>query len=190
MSFDRRTSSSRGKIPWAAPAMIITVAVLVIWPVWAGLYTDWLWFQDLNYGVVFSTVLGTQAMLGLAVGLFAAAFAWLNFRLAVRLSPTTQHFGTSYGTPEEGTPLSELAAMGGMIHRFIIPASLAIGVFAGMFASSLAKLRSTRKTSKRASGQSRTFACGISNPCSTPSGRSRRFARITSSMPWTMTVTG
>ena len=109
--------------------MIITVAVLVIWPVWAGLYTDWLWFQDLNYGVVFSTVLGTQAMLGLAVGLFAAAFAWLNFRLAVRLSPTTQHFGTSYGTPEEGTPLSELAAMGGMIHRFIIPASLAIGVF-------------------------------------------------------------
>ena len=54
------------------------VALLLIgWPTWAGFYTDWLWFKELGYQTVFSTVLTTKLMAG-AVGGFAAAYLGVN----------------------------------------------------------------------------------------------------------------
>ncbi len=68
--------------------IIVAVAFITIfaWPPGVVFYTDWLWFKDLGYQTVFSTMLVTKVTLGLTVGLLAAAFTWLNFGLALRPS--------------------------------------------------------------------------------------------------------
>src|SRR4030095_12926301 len=66
----------------------MSVAALIIGlPMGAVAYTDWLWFQQLGYQTVFTTTLFTKVALGAAVGLITAVFIWLNFKLALRLSP-------------------------------------------------------------------------------------------------------
>ncbi len=130
----RATSNSPGtpgwvRRPWALLALAIIPAVLFIWPAWAGFYTDWLWFQDLGYEVVFSTVLITKLILGITVGLMAAAVIWLNLRLAVRLSPVPLRSEVVYRTGEDGLPVPDVAAI---IPRLTFPASLLIGGFGAM----------------------------------------------------------
>lgn len=62
---------------------ILAIAVLVIlffsfisWG--AGLYIDWLWFESLNYQKVFVTYLFSRLGIGLAVGIFAFLFLFVN----------------------------------------------------------------------------------------------------------------
>src|SRR5262245_7986206 len=70
--------------------LLLPIAALAVaLPAVAGLYTTWLWFQQLGYQSVFTTTLGAKAGLGAAVGLITAAVIWLNFKLALRLSPVT-----------------------------------------------------------------------------------------------------
>jgi uncharacterized protein len=71
----------------AAMAFIAIIA----WPAWAKVYTDWLWFVDLGYQTVFSTMLVTKVVLGLTAGLLAAAITLLNFRWALRQNSEQPH---------------------------------------------------------------------------------------------------
>jgi uncharacterized membrane protein (UPF0182 family) len=113
-------------------ALGIVAAFIVIWPLLAGFYTDWLWFQNLGFGVVFSTVLLARLSLGLAIGLIAAALVWLNLRLALRLSPAPHRDEPAFAVQEEGPPIPNPAVL---IPRIILPASLVVGGFAGLAAS-------------------------------------------------------
>ena len=110
-------------------------------------YTDWLWFKDLGYQTVFSTMLVTKVTLGLTVGLLAAAFTWLNFGLAVR--PSHEPANVQEVSRETGgeagweagprsfvingqrIPAPDLARLVG---RLALPAALAIGAYAGLLA--------------------------------------------------------
>src|SRR5262249_20937427 len=71
--------------------LVAAVALVIVLPMGAGVYTTWLWFQQLGYQTVFTTTLLTKVTLGAAVGLITAAVLWLNFGLALRLSPETGH---------------------------------------------------------------------------------------------------
>ncbi|HEV2666634.1 MAG TPA: UPF0182 family protein, partial [Blastocatellia bacterium] len=121
--------------------IIVAVAFITIfaWPPWVVFYTDWLWFKDLGYQTVFSTMLVTKVTLGLTVGLLAAAFTWLNFGLALRPSHEPAYVQeVSKETGREAGPRSfvingqripapDLARLAG---RLALPAALAIGAYA------------------------------------------------------------
>ena len=129
--------------------IIVAVAFITIfaWPPGVVFYTDWLWFKDLGYQTVFSTMLVTKVTLGLTVGLLAAAFTWLNFGLAVRPShdpadvqevsrETGGEAGWEAGPRSfvingQRIPAPDLARLAG---RLALPAALAIGAYAGLLA--------------------------------------------------------
>jgi uncharacterized membrane protein (UPF0182 family) len=114
---------------WLALALI--AAVVIVWPAWAGIYTNWLWFDQLGYQTVFKTTLLTKVLLAVAVGLITAAVVWFNFKLALRLSPgglpTTRYFMVE-GEQVQAPDFSEL------VRKLALPASLAAGAFAALAA--------------------------------------------------------
>jgi uncharacterized membrane protein (UPF0182 family) len=108
--------------------LALAVILLLLWPAWVGFYTDWLWYQEVGYQTVFSTVLATKLVLGVAVGSLAAVLLWLNFKLGLRLSkslPPVQRFLHLEDRVVPAPDLSQVAA------RFALPGSLAIGAFIG-----------------------------------------------------------
>jgi len=109
--------------------LLAVAAAVILLPMGASLYTTWLWFQQLGYQTVFTTTLVTKAGLGVIVGLITAAVIWLNFKLALRLSPETarveRHFvieGQEIQTPD----------FSGLAPRLAPIVALAIGVFTGL----------------------------------------------------------
>ena len=120
--------SRAGVSPVRWVALGIAGALLLFW-LFALLWTDWLWFRSLEMGSVWTTRLGTATTLfvvfGLVMGLLVGGNAWL----AIRLRPKVR-------TPAD----SELVARSRQLleHRtrvaIIVPA-LTIGLFAGLAAS-------------------------------------------------------
>ncbi len=60
----------------------IVVAVIVLLIIFGGaivgLYSDWLWFKDLGYGVVFSKMLVTKIEVGVLFGLLFFVIIYSN----------------------------------------------------------------------------------------------------------------
>ena len=63
-------------------ALIAVVAVLAALP----LYVDWLWFKDLGYSRVFSTVLASKTLLGISAGLLFFLVVWGSAWYALKTS--------------------------------------------------------------------------------------------------------
>jgi uncharacterized membrane protein (UPF0182 family) len=66
---------------------IVLVAAFFLTSVFTGIYTDRLWFRSLDYGAVFTKMLGTRIVLFLVFGLLMAAFVGANLFLAYRFRP-------------------------------------------------------------------------------------------------------
>lgn len=120
----------RSRLPlWFGLALLL---LLIIWPSWAGFYTTLLWFQNLGYQPVFSTILKTKSTLSLVTGIIAGLIVWLNFRLALRLAPTgpqrAEHFFTIEGEQIKAPDLSDL------VGKLVKPAAVVAGVLAGSMA--------------------------------------------------------
>src|ERR1051325_9807353 len=70
------------------PMLLVAGAIgIVLFLGWVDLYTDWLWFPSVGFQTVFSTILTTMIAFALVSGLAAAAIAYTNLRLALRLAP-------------------------------------------------------------------------------------------------------
>ncbi len=111
---------------------IVIALVVVGWPVWAGFHTNWLWFQQLGYQSVFTTTLLTKLLLGLIVGLITAAVVWVNFKLALRLSPGSESSSGPVRFVEINGEQIATPDFSRVVDRFAFPASLVAGVFAGL----------------------------------------------------------
>ena len=63
--------------------VVLALLVFVAGPSLVSFYTDWLWFGEVGYQFVYSTILTTQAVL--FVGAFVVAAVWFvaNLRLAL-----------------------------------------------------------------------------------------------------------
>src|SRR5215475_8266049 len=109
--------------------LLTVIPLAVVLPMGAGLYTDWLWFQQLGYQTVFTTTLGAKALLGAAVGLITAALIWLNFNLALRLSPQTAGRARRFVIEGQEIPAPDFSALAPRLAPFV---ALAVGVFAGL----------------------------------------------------------
>ncbi|MDO4928938.1 MAG: UPF0182 family protein [Corynebacterium sp.] len=65
----------------------ITVIVLALIPMAVGIYTDWLWFGEVEYRQVFNTILVSRIVLFLVFGLLGAALTWLASWLTYKGRP-------------------------------------------------------------------------------------------------------
>ncbi|MFP5218251.1 MAG: UPF0182 family protein [Actinomycetes bacterium] len=69
------------------PALAVVAVVLLLGGAALSLYTDLLWFQEVGYTTVFSTVLQTRVVLFVVFGLLMAAVIGLNTWIAYRVRP-------------------------------------------------------------------------------------------------------
>ena len=63
------------------------VLFIILAGVAKGIYADWLWFDSLGYGSVFSKIIGTRVALFFIAAAVAAGLLFINLLLAVRLTP-------------------------------------------------------------------------------------------------------
>ncbi|MFC4587521.1 UPF0182 family membrane protein [Sphaerisporangium corydalis] len=69
------------------PVAITLVAIVILFFVFAGIFTDWLWFDSVGYTSVFSTMLVTQLLLFVFGALIMGAIVGGNMILAYRARP-------------------------------------------------------------------------------------------------------
>jgi len=114
------------------PSIVVVLLILLVLVPLAsqgiGLYTDWLWFQEVGFAQVFTTILYWKALLGLAAGTSIFLLVYLNVKL------TSRGYGgyRQLVPPEE--PLSQLPSWTLIEPRFrvlLLPAVLLLGLFAG-----------------------------------------------------------
>ena len=91
------------------------------------LWTDWLWFEEVDFRQVFTRVLTTRALLFLVVGLAVAATVggnlWLAYRLRPRLRPHS---------PEQAALDRYRMIIAPRIGTWFLVVTVLIGVFAGL----------------------------------------------------------
>ncbi|HEV8598765.1 MAG TPA: UPF0182 family protein [Gemmatimonadales bacterium] len=100
-------------------------ALLILFPILSGFLTDWWWFKEIGYRVVFTRELVTRSLLFLAAGGLTAGFVYVNLRTAQRgivPHPIVLQLG------ETATSLNIPAAL----RRFTLPVALTLGLFAGL----------------------------------------------------------
>jgi uncharacterized protein len=113
--------------------VIVTFGILlflstVFFPTFTGLLTDWWWFQEIGYQVVFSRPLITSLLLFVVVGGLTFAALYLNLRTAQRgLVP--------YPVALRFTPTAPRIDVIGPLRRLTLPASLTIAVLSGLGAT-------------------------------------------------------
>ena len=91
-----------------------------------GVYTDWLWFRELQFASVFVTVLQTQVLLGVVTGAAFFLILYGNVTLARRLA-TREALGVADDLP--GLPSPEILKP--YLGRLTLPVSVTLALFAG-----------------------------------------------------------
>jgi uncharacterized protein len=100
-------------------------ALLFLVPIVSGFLTDWWWFREVGYQVVFIRELSTRAVLFVAAGALTAGVLYLNLRVALRglvPNPIVLRLG-------ESVPHFNVT---GILRRLSLPVSLGLGLFAGL----------------------------------------------------------
>ena len=88
-----------------------------------GLYTDWLWFQEVGYTQTFSTILIYKTILGLLSGGLFALFLYLNIRIAAATP-----FGTRFTALDNVIELPAPDLIDPLLKRLLLPAVLLLGL--------------------------------------------------------------
>ena len=111
-----------------APILVTaTIAVLFFFPAFSTLLTDWWWFREIGYQIVFTRELTTRVLLFLAAGGLTAGVLYLNLRAAQRglvPDPVVLQFA----------PGARRVDISATLRRMSLPVSLGMGVLAGLAA--------------------------------------------------------
>jgi len=91
-----------------------------------GVYTDWLWFREVQFASVFGTVLQTQVLLGVVTGAAFFLILYGNVTLARRLA-TREALVVADDLP--GLPSPEILKP--YLGRLTLPVSVTLALFAG-----------------------------------------------------------
>ena len=108
------------------PTLIIAAVLVVLFAIFTSFWTDRLWYQSMDYGSVFTTMLLTRIGLFVAFGLLMATLVAANAAIAFRLRP---HHHTGPPTSPLLERYREL-----LDSRFIwvaVAVALLLGLFAG-----------------------------------------------------------
>jgi uncharacterized protein len=120
---------------------LVFVAVIALFGLFR-LLTDWFWFQEIGFSVIFTTILGAQVLLGLAVGLVSFVVIYGNLWLVGRLSakpltirlPAGRQSGFSFGQSEAGEV--RVVDVEKYVHKVISLVSLVLGLLIGLVGAS------------------------------------------------------
>jgi hypothetical protein len=107
--------------------IVAALALALAFPATSALVTDWWWFQEIGYQVVFTRELLTRAMVFLAAGAVIAGTLFVNLRVAQRgvvPRPVIYRFG-------ESAAAVNLTAT---LRRLSLPVSLVVGGLGGLAA--------------------------------------------------------
>jgi len=91
------------------------------------LYTDYLWFQEVKFASVFTTMLWYKVALGAVGGLIFAFIVYVNVRLAAR-----SRTGDVLLELEDPLGLPSRLVIEPLFRRFLLPGALILGILAGM----------------------------------------------------------
>lgn len=113
------------------PIIVALAALLVIFGgAIVGLYTDWLWFKDLGYNTIFSTIILTRIKVGLIFGFLFFLIVYGNLWYARRIAPPPSPMGIEQQLIER---LGRLARRGIGIVLFL--GSIVLAGFVGLEAA-------------------------------------------------------
>ena len=111
------------------PIVLLAVFVaLFVLPTFYALITDWWWFREIGYQIVFTRELTTRVLLFLAAGGLTAGVLYLNLRAAQRglvPDPVMLRIGPT-------VPRLDVTAA---LRRLSLPVSLVLGLLAGLAAT-------------------------------------------------------
>jgi len=108
------------------PILVVFIALNLVGQV-IPLYTDYLWFQEVQFTSVFTKILGLKLVLGLVGGLLFALFVYLNVRLAAR--PTS---GDVLVELEDPFGLPSRLVIEPLFKKFVLPGALVLGFLAAL----------------------------------------------------------
>lgn len=108
---------------------IALFVVFIFLPAVVALVTDWWWFLEVGYGSVFLKSLGAKLSLALIAGIFAAAFLFANFSIALR-----SKIPLMIVVPESLFG-KRVALDNRVVKKLVIAATLAAAIFFGLVAS-------------------------------------------------------
>ncbi|HEV8150104.1 MAG TPA: UPF0182 family protein [Gemmatimonadales bacterium] len=110
-------------------ALFVLAALFLVLPGFTRWLTDWWWFREVGFQVVFLRELSYRALLFVAVGALTFAVLYLNLRAAQRgLVPNPIVLSLGPGAPTFN--------LNTMLRRLTLPACLVIGLLAGLAGSS------------------------------------------------------
>src|SRR4051794_20185812 len=72
------------------PTLLILGVLLIGFSIFTGFYTDWLWYQSVDYTKVFTSTLRAKTLLFFVFGILFAGAVTANFVIAYRTRPTYQ----------------------------------------------------------------------------------------------------
>jgi uncharacterized protein len=112
-----------------APLLLIFIALSSLGQT-LPLYTDYLWFQEVNLPSVFFTILWAKGILALMVGLLFALLVYVNVRFAARPTPgdVLVELDDPFGLPSR-------LVIEPLFKKFLLPGALVLGFLAGSAAS-------------------------------------------------------
>ncbi|SIR65166.1 UPF0182 family protein [Micromonospora avicenniae] len=119
--------SRRGRVTIAVLVGVFALFTLLGWGVRA--WTDWLWFDEVNYTEVFTGVLLTRLLLFLVIGLVMALVIGGNLWLAYRLRPRLRPHSVEQATLERYR-----MALTPRLGTWIAIIAVIVGLFAGLSA--------------------------------------------------------
>lgn len=122
-----RRKSPRG-LRWFLIIPLVLLALIGL-PLFAGFYTDWLWFQEVGYQSIFTTLLLTKLSLGILAALLVSALLWLNFKLALRFSAAQSRLVRFITINNQRLPAPDFARAA---ERWSLPVSILIGLISGL----------------------------------------------------------
>lgn len=92
MSFQSPRRSPVIRLPrrprYLIPALAAILVIIVLFVIFAGIWTDYLWFRSVRYGSVFSSIIWVKLVLFVIAAGVMAALVGANVYLAYRLRPT------------------------------------------------------------------------------------------------------
>jgi uncharacterized membrane protein (UPF0182 family) len=114
---------------WKITLIVIILVLIVFGGTLVTLYTDWLWFKDLGYSIVFSRAILTRVIMTLAFGVIFFAIVYGNIIIARRIAPpiTPRYGGTDIDLRERFGSIAR-----SWLNLLLLAISLAAAVPAGL----------------------------------------------------------
>lgn len=126
----RRVRTRGGRARALVPTLIVLVALLIAFAIFTRFYTDYLWYQSIDFTKVFSTQLTVKAVLFLVFGLLMGGLAAVNFVVAFRNRPAYAPL-----SPEQQNLERYRVGIEPFQRVVVIGVSVVLGLFAGSAAA-------------------------------------------------------